>query len=111
MNFACRLGEVAAVSSGDSELSAHVLGLCNIIWVATLCEEWGLSVRFGSLSDSSAARGVASRFGYSKLKHVQANSLRTQYLAIRIRLSRCRQGFMGAELGRRFGLLCTEATP
>lgn len=78
VRLASRLQKVVTLSSGEAELNAHVLGHCSGLGLGTLCEEWGLPSGAESLSDSSAAHGIASQVGSCKLEHVQDKQVWTQ---------------------------------
>lgn len=78
--FASRLQKVVALSSGEAELNAHAFGLRDGLGSVTLCEERGMLGRVETSCDSSAARGLTSRVGHGKLKHLQVKRLRAQEL-------------------------------
>lgn len=55
VKVASTLQKVVAVTPGEAELYAHVLGRCEGLLVATLCDEWGLWRHVESSCDSSVA--------------------------------------------------------
>ena len=61
-----------AISSGDSEFHALTLCAARLIFTKNLVEGFGFPPVEGPMaySDSSAARGIASRKGVGKLKHI-----------------------------------------
>lgn len=73
--FANRLQVVVASSFGDAELNAYVVGLCEGLGAATVCGERGMPSGVERLSESSAARGIASRIEFGKSKHLQVERL------------------------------------
>lgn len=64
----------------STRTAARVFGFCEGLGVATLCSVWGMPGSVESLCDSSVARGIASRVGSGKLKHLQISPLWTQDL-------------------------------
>ena len=75
LHFASRLQKTVALSSGEAELNAQVLGLTEGLGVSSLCREWGLPSTVSCFCDSSAARGIASRVGVGRMKHLQVRQL------------------------------------
>ena len=75
VKHASKLQSTIALSSGESEyyvaVKAAALGLSQ----KALLADWGIKVSITALSDSSAARGTASRSGLGKLRHVQTRFL------------------------------------
>ena len=69
-------------SSGESECYALVKASATGTSVRALLEDWGVKYDVTVYSDSSAARGTASRSGLGKLRHVQ-----TTYLWIQERIA------------------------
>ena len=63
LHFASRLQKTVALSSGEAELNAHVMGATEGLGVASLCGKWHLCSDLACFCDSSAARGIASRAG------------------------------------------------
>ena len=65
------LQSTIALSSGESEFYALVRACAFGLSVQALYRDWGLEMDLVVASDSSAARGTASRRGLGKLRHVQ----------------------------------------
>lgn len=76
VRFASRLQKFVGRSSEVAALGAHVLGLCDILRVASMCS--GMLGGVGSLCENSAAVGIASRVGVGKFRHLQVKQLWTQ---------------------------------
>ena len=55
--------------------AAQVLGVAEGLGVASVCREWRLPSGLNCFCDSSAARGIASRAGVGKMKHLQVRQL------------------------------------
>ena len=75
------LQTTVSLSSGESEYYAIVKVASNILGLRELYREWNVEVGCMVLSDSSAARGMCSRRGLGKTRHVQ-----TRYLWVQHRL-------------------------
>ncbi len=82
----CRLGfhtvkhssnlqSTVSLSSGESEFYALVKAGAMGLGVKAMLEEWNIPVKLRLLSDSSAARGIASRKGLGKTRHIQTRFL------------------------------------
>ena len=69
------LQSTIALSSGESEYYAAVKAAALGLSLKALLADWGIEVSITVLSDSSAARGAASRRGLGKLRHVQTRFL------------------------------------
>ena len=63
------------LSSAEAELVAAVKMSAELIGVAQLAEEWGMSLQGKVHIDSAAAIGVIGRRGDRKLRHVRVGSL------------------------------------
>jgi hypothetical protein len=75
LHYASKLQKTVALSSGEAELNAQVLGLTEAMGVSSLCREWKLPSSIACFCDSSAARGIAGRVGVGKMKHLQVKQL------------------------------------
>ena len=70
---------VVALSSGEAELYAAVKGCCIGIGVKSMCEDLGMRVGPPTIRiDSTAAKGIMSRLGLGKMKHIETNQLWVQ---------------------------------
>ena len=76
------LQSTIALSSGESEYYQLVKGAAIGLSIQALLQDWGLPVGVRIHSDSSAARGICSRRGLGKMRHVQ-----TRYLWIQERVA------------------------
>ena len=76
------LQSTIALSSGESEFYALVRASAIGLSIKALMQDWGAERALEIYSDSSAARGTASRRGLGKLRHVQ-----TRYLWIQERVA------------------------
>ncbi|CAK0830015.1 unnamed protein product [Prorocentrum cordatum] len=81
VKHACNLLQVVGLSSGENEYYAISAGACTGLGIQGLLEDWQVPSKVKVVSDSSAARGFASRRGVGKLKHVQ-----TRYLWVQERI-------------------------
>ncbi len=66
---------VVALSSGEAEFYAVGRAAASAIMMRQFYEQVGLPVRAVIQSDSSAARGMASRIGCGKIRHLQIRDL------------------------------------
>ena len=67
---------VVALSSGEAEFYGVVRGACEGLGVAALAEDLqGARMTVGIGTDSSAAKGIASRRGLGKVKHLETRTL------------------------------------
>ena len=69
------LQSTVSLSSGESEFYALVKAGAVGLGVKAMLEEWEIPTRLVLLSDSSAARGIVSRKGLGKTRHVQTRYL------------------------------------
>ena len=76
--FASRLQKTVALISGEAELNAQVMGMSEGLQVSGVREEWCLGSELACFSDSSAARGIASRAGVGRMKHLEVRQLWVQ---------------------------------
>ena len=75
IHFASRMQKTVALSSGEAELNALVLGLSEGLGISNVLKEWGSPSSIGCFCDSSAARGIASRVGVGRIKHLEVRQL------------------------------------
>ena len=87
LSFSSKIQKSVALSSGEAELNAQVLGISEGIGMQRLCREWGCEVLLASRCDSSAARGTLLRQGLGKMKHLELKHLWTQELVARGKVS------------------------
>ena len=108
LSFASRLQKTVALSSGEAELNAQILGLAEGIGVSNLCREWGLPSELACYSDSSAARGIACRVGVGKMKHLQVKQL---WIQEQVRAGRTSVSWISHNINSADALThhCTEA--
>ena len=67
-----------ALSSGEAEYYGLVKGASAAIGVRSMHEEMGIKVRVRVSTDASAAKGIASRRGLGKIRHVEIHQLWVQ---------------------------------
>ena len=60
VHFASRLQRTVALSSGEAELNALVMGLSEGLGISNVMKEWGCPSSIECFSDSSVARGIVS---------------------------------------------------
>ena len=92
-----------ALSSGESEFYALVKACAFGLSVQALYRDWGLEMDLVVASDSSAARGTASRRGLGKLRHAQ-----TRYLWIQERVAKNELKIVAVGTKRNVADLCTK---
>ena len=73
--FSSRLQKSVALSSGEAELSAQVGGITDALGIKHRFREFGIYLSVRSCCDSSAARGVLTRLGTGKLRHLELKHL------------------------------------
>ena len=73
---------VIALSSGESEYYGIVKGASVLLGALSIARDFGVTLNGRLSMDSSAAKGIASRLGLGKVKH-----LHTQYLWVQERVS------------------------
>ena len=66
---------VVALSTGEAELYGVVKGAGVLMGAVSLARDLGLNMRGVLHTDSSAAKGIASRRGLGKVKHVDVRNL------------------------------------
>ena len=69
------LQSTVSLSSGESEFYAAVQGSAAGLGIQSLLADWNVSVSVTVASDSSAARGLASKRGLSKTHHIATRFL------------------------------------
>ena len=69
---------VIALSSGEAEYYGIVKGASVGLGIRSVLRDLGCSVRLVVCTDSSAAKGMASRKGLGKVRHVEVNQLWVQ---------------------------------
>ena len=97
------LQSTIALSSGESEFYALVRACAFGLSVQALYRDWGLEMDLVVASDSSAARGTASRRGLGKLRHVQ-----TRYLWIQERVAKNELKIIAVGTKQNVADLCTK---
>ena len=97
------LQSTIALSSGESEFYALVRACAFGLSVQALYRDWGLEMDLVVASDSSAARGTASRRGLGKLRHVQ-----TRYLWIQERVAKNELKIVAVGTKQNVADLCTK---
>ena len=63
--------QVIAMSSGEAEYYGMVKGATNAIGVSAMFKDIGVEVGIALYTDSSAAKGIASRRGLGKVRHIE----------------------------------------
>ena len=66
---------VIALSSGEAEFYGIVKGSSVGMGVQSVLGDLGVKIKLQVLTDSSAAKGIASRRGLGKVRHVEVNQL------------------------------------
>ena len=64
-----------ALSSAEAELNATLKLGCEILGIRQSCREMGDELRIAFRSDAAAARGMMSRKGCGKVKHIEVRQL------------------------------------
>ena len=64
-----------ALSSGEAEFCAAIKGSAEAIGMQSILGDMGIRVRITIYTDSSAAKGTASRIGIGKVKHLDVGWL------------------------------------
>ena len=67
-----------ALSSGEAEYYGLVKGASAAIGVKSMHAEMGIKVRIRVSTDASAAKGIASRRGLGKIRHIEVHQLWVQ---------------------------------
>ena len=100
------LQSTISLSSGESEFYAIVKGTALVLSMAALLAEWDYPVTCAVSSDSSAARGMCSRRGLGKLRHVQ-----TRYLWVQERVQRKEVVIDAVGTHHNMSDICTKTLP
>ena len=66
---------VVALSSGEAEFYGMVKGSSNALGIKGTLDDMGVEVSIDVHTDSSAAKGIASRRGLGKVRHVELSEL------------------------------------
>ena len=69
---------VIALSSGESEFYGIVKGSSVGLGIKSILGDLGVKVRLRVYTDSSAAKGIASRRGLGKVRHIEVNQFGIQ---------------------------------
>ena len=70
---------VVALSSGEAEYYGIAKGTCEGIGIVGLIEDFsGRRMKINLATDSSAAKGIATRKGVGKVKHLETRTLWVQ---------------------------------
>ena len=67
-----------ALSSGEAELGAQVKGIAEALGIRNAVRSLGVHVGVSSFVDSSASKGIVSRVGVGKIKHLEVKHLWVQ---------------------------------
>ena len=76
-----RTQKTRALSSGEAEYYALVSGCAEGLGIQSLAEDMGYEVEVWVWTDSDACRGIASRRGLGKMRHVELRYLWVQEVA------------------------------
>ena len=69
---------VVALSSGEAEYYGVAKGLCEALGIKGIAKDMGLDLTIELHTDSSAAKGIATRKGLGKVKHLETRTLWVQ---------------------------------
>ena len=69
---------VVALSSGEAEYYGVAKGLCEGLGIKGIARDMGLDLSIELFTDSSAAKGIATRKGLSKVQHLETRILWVQ---------------------------------
>ena len=64
-----------ALASAETELNAALKGACELLGVTTMLEEAGIRTGATLEGDSAACKGVLSRQGSGRIKHLEVRQL------------------------------------
>ena len=67
--------QVIALSSGEAEYYGMVKGAGNAIGISGVLQDLGIQYAITMYTDSSAAKGISSRRGLGKVRHIELNEL------------------------------------
>ena len=79
--------QVIALSSGEAEYYGMVKGAGNALGTAGVFQDMGIKHEITLYTDSSAAKGISSRRGLGKVRHVELNQLWLQDQVARGRIA------------------------
>merc|ERR1712143_22283 len=65
-------------SSGEAEYDGIVKGASIALGLKSVMQDFGVSLDVTILTDASAAKGIASRRGLGKVRHIEVNQLWVQ---------------------------------
>ena len=80
LQFGSKMQKSIALSSGEAELVAQTSAICEGLALGNLLGEFGWKMHISSKCDSSAARGILSRIGVGRIKHLEIRHLWVQDL-------------------------------
>ena len=79
--------QVIALSSGEAEYYGMVKGAANAMGVSGMFQDMGVQHTIILYTDSSAAKGISSRRGLGKVRHIELNELWLQDQVARGRIA------------------------
>ena len=79
--------QVIALSSGEAEYYGMVKGAGNAIGISGVFQDMGFQYDITVYIDSSAAKGISSRRGLGKVRHIELNELWLQEQVARGRIA------------------------
>ena len=79
--------QVIALSSGEAEYYGMVKGAGNALGTVGVLQDLGIKYEITLYTDSSAAKGISSRRGLGKVRHVELNELWLQDQVARGRIA------------------------
>ena len=79
--------QVIALSSGEAEYYGMVKGAANALGISGVFRDMGIQHKIVLYTDSSAAKGISSRRGLGKVRHIELNKLWLQDQVARGRVS------------------------
>ena len=84
--------QVIATSSGEAEYYGMVKGASNGFGISGMLRDSGVNIGVAILTDSSAAKGIASRRGLGKVRHIELAQLwlQDQVARGRVRIEKIR---------------------
>ena len=79
--------QVIALSSGEAEYYGMVKGASTALGITGMLRDMNISVNIVVCTDSSAAKGIASRRGLGKVRHIELSELWLQDQVARGKMS------------------------
>ena len=70
---------IISLSSGEAEFYGMVRGACRLLGLISLCADLNWTVKGTLVTDSSAAKGMASRRGAATVRHIHCPALWLQH--------------------------------